>query len=148
MKSDVYGFGVVLLEILTGKRALDQQREPGEQNLVEWAKPSLPNKRKLKKIIDPGLKDQCPFEAACQTAKLILHCLEADPKNRPSMEEVLETLKQINQVKEKPSSKKTKAAADQPGPPRHRSPYHPKHGGPAASTGPRTPQRAPTGRRG
>ncbi|KAK9990008.1 hypothetical protein SO802_024993 [Lithocarpus litseifolius] len=47
VKSDVYVFGVVLLEMLTGLRALDPSRPSGQQNLVEWLKPSLSNKRKL-----------------------------------------------------------------------------------------------------
>lgn len=131
VKSDVYGFGVVLLEMLTGKQALDMNRPTGQQNLVEWAKPSMKNKRKLKKIMDERLREQYPIKAASKAAELILHCLEADPKNRPSMEEVLETLKRINDIKE------TKAAVTQPHLHHHRSPYHSKHGGDGARTPPR-----------
>ncbi|XP_040365105.1 receptor-like cytoplasmic kinase 176 [Rosa chinensis] len=40
-KSDVYGFGVVMLEMLSGRRVLDNSRPPREHNLVEWAKPYL-----------------------------------------------------------------------------------------------------------
>ncbi|KAH7404046.1 hypothetical protein KP509_15G008300 [Ceratopteris richardii] len=46
-KSDVYSFGVVLLEILTGRRAVDKNRPFEEQNLVEWARPFLNDKRKI-----------------------------------------------------------------------------------------------------
>lgn len=35
-KSDVYSFGVVFLEIITGRRVVDNTRPPGEQNLVLW----------------------------------------------------------------------------------------------------------------
>ena len=149
MKSDVYGFGVVLLEMLTGKQALDMNRPAGEQNLVEWAKPALPHKRKLKKIMDPGLRDQYPMKAASQAAELILHCLESDPKNRPSMEEVLETLKKVNEIKEKPSVKEIKkAAAAATQPRRNQSPYHPKHGGGGGGgSGSRTPPNGRMGRR-
>lgn len=131
VKSDVYGFGVVLLEMLTGKQALDMNRPTGQQNLVEWAKPSLKNKRKLKKIMDERLRDHYPIKAATKAAELILDCLEADPKNRPSMEEVLETLKRINDIKE------TKAAVTQTPLHHRRSPYHSKHGGDGARTPPR-----------
>ncbi|RVW50991.1 putative serine/threonine-protein kinase PIX13 [Vitis vinifera] len=148
VKSDVYGFGVVLLEMLTGKQTLDRNRPPGQLNLVEWTKPLLPNKRKLKKIIDPRLRDQYPLKAATQVAELILKCLESDPKNRPSMEEVLETLKRINEIKEKPNSKEAKAATTQPQPHHHRSPHRPKHGGTGAGIGARTPPHGRTGRRG
>lgn len=36
LKSDIYSFGVVLLELITGRRAIDPSRKPGEQNLVSW----------------------------------------------------------------------------------------------------------------
>ncbi|KAK8681514.1 hypothetical protein V6N13_053916 [Hibiscus sabdariffa] len=102
VKSDVYGFGVVLLEMLTGRRALDTNRPSGEHNLVEWTKYSLTEKRKLKRIMDPRLEQEYPIKAALQTGVLILKCLESDPRNRPSMEEVLETLQEINAINENP----------------------------------------------
>lgn len=150
VKSDVYGFGVVLLEILTGLRALDMLRPVGQTNLVEWAKPSLSEKRKLKKIMDPNLGDQYPLKGAHQAAQLILKCIESDPKNRPSMNEVLDTLEKVSDIKIK--QKETKASPlhpnqrqqyQSPSPIHHHyqhnrhhrnnqnnrpSPIHPKHG--------------------
>lgn len=105
IKSDVYGFGVVLLEILTGRRVLDNDRPKGEENLVEWARPYLPSKRRLRIIMDPRLERQYPLKAAFQAAQLILNCLENEPKNRPSMEEVLESLEEINAIKEESSNR-------------------------------------------
>ncbi|RRT47125.1 hypothetical protein B296_00035849 [Ensete ventricosum] len=40
LKSDIYSFGVVLLEIITGRRAIDNSRAAGEHNLVAWVKTS------------------------------------------------------------------------------------------------------------
>lgn len=99
MKSDVYGFGVVLLEILTGLRALDSNRPSEKLNLVEWAKPFLSDRRKLSHLMDQRLEGQYPTKAALQAAQLTLKCIAGDPKSRPSMEEVVETLEQIESIK-------------------------------------------------
>lgn len=122
VKSDVYGFGVVLLEIITGLRVLDLNRPRGQNNLVEWARPSLPDKKKLKKLMDPRLQEEYPPKAAYATAELILKCLEPDPKSRPDMEAVLESLEEISRIQMKP--KKQKSEPKQ-GPQRH----HTYHGG-------------------
>lgn len=111
MKSDVYGFGVVLLEIMTGLRALDTKRPNGEQNLVEWLRPVLSQKRKLKNIMDIRIEGQYSSKAMLQAAQLTLKCLESDPKSRPSMKEVLEALEQIEAIKDKEKPKGTKSAS-------------------------------------
>lgn len=126
VKSDVYGFGVVLLEILSGRRVLDLNRPNGEHNLVDWAKPMLPDKKKLRKLMDPRLEAQYPSKAAFQIAEIIVKCLEPDPKNRPSMEEILECLEQCNGIQMKPRSKNTTRNHNHRG---HRSPLHVKKTG-------------------
>ncbi|XP_021908137.1 probable serine/threonine-protein kinase PIX13 isoform X2 [Carica papaya] len=95
VKSDVYGFGVVLLEMMTGLRALDNRRPNGQQNLVEWMKPILSHRRKLKVIMDAKIEGQYSSKAAWQAAQLTLKCLEGEPRSRPSMNEVVEVLEQI-----------------------------------------------------
>ncbi|PSR99511.1 Serine/threonine-protein kinase Cx32 precursor [Actinidia chinensis var. chinensis] len=128
VRSDVYGFGVVLLEIITGLKVLDMERPSWQKNLVEWAKPSL-NKGKVKKLIDPRLED-CPSKAAIQTAELILKCLEPDPKNRPSMEQVLESLQQINAIKMKPKESRANGKNNTTNRHQQNTPnsHHPSHG--------------------
>jgi serine/threonine protein kinase len=108
VKSDVYGFGVVLLEIMTAMRALDTKRPSGQQNLVEWVKPLLSNKKKLKGLMDGRIEGQYSPKAAIQAAQLSLKCLENDPKQRPSMKEVLESLEAIEAIKIKFKSKESK----------------------------------------
>ena len=56
MKSDVYSYGVVLLELLTGRKPVDLSQPPGEENLVAWARPLLTCKEGLETIIDPAIK--------------------------------------------------------------------------------------------
>jgi len=112
VKSDVYGFGVVLLEMLSGQRALDRKRPTGQQNLVEWLKPLLSHKKKLKTtIMDSRIEGQYSAKAMVQAAQLTSKCLKADPKNRPSMKEVVEVLEQIEAMKEKPKATKSTFAS-------------------------------------
>ncbi|KAK2969155.1 hypothetical protein RJ640_026789 [Escallonia rubra] len=100
--SDVYGFGVVLLQILTGRRVFDYDLPFSTYNLVEWARPFLANEYKQKRIMDARLKDEYPSDGAFLVAKLALSCIDHAPENRPSMEEVVESLKEINAIKGMP----------------------------------------------
>lgn len=102
VKSDVYGFGVLLLEMLSGERALDENRPSSQEKLVDWAKPYLKQllanngrrKQQLARLMDPRLEGQYNSKQALQAAQLTLGCLAAEPKSRPSMNQVLETLQQ------------------------------------------------------
>ncbi|KAH6803709.1 Protein kinase superfamily protein [Perilla frutescens var. frutescens] len=106
VKSDVYGFGVVLLEMLTGLRALDTRRPSGQHNLVDWLKPILAQRRKLKTIMDARMEGQYSSKAALEAVKLTLRCLEPEPRKRPSMKEVVEALDQIAAIGKPKESKK------------------------------------------
>ncbi|KAJ6296392.1 hypothetical protein OIU78_024275 [Salix suchowensis] len=98
VKSDVYGFGVVVLELLTGLRAFDLKRPSGKQMLADWAKPYLKNRSKLKKIMDSRLEGKYPPKGASQIAHLAFKCLQREPRFRPSMTEVAETLEEIDAI--------------------------------------------------
>lgn len=102
MKSDVYGFGVVLLELMTGLRALDTKRTGPQSNLVEWAKPLLPNRKKLKSLMDARIEGQYSSKGTILYAQLVLHCLEQEPRKRPAMKDVVDVLEQIYAIKVKP----------------------------------------------
>ncbi|KAH7847863.1 hypothetical protein Vadar_031034 [Vaccinium darrowii] len=95
VKSDMYGFGVVLVEMLTGLRAIDPNRPRGKRNLIDWVKPYLSQKRKFKHIMDSQLEGKYPANAAFQIAQVALQCLGDDPKTRPSMKEVMEILDRL-----------------------------------------------------
>lgn len=147
VKSDVYGFGVVLLEMLTGLRAFDTKRPSSQHNLVDWAKPLLTHKSKLMNIMDARIEGQYSSKAALQATHLTLKCLESDPKKRPSMKEVVEALEKIEAMKVKKKESKTSSThttADRThghmlSPIHHRrhqhSPRHPSHHGPGVVAG-------------
>ncbi|MBA0842386.1 hypothetical protein Goarm_002211, partial [Gossypium armourianum] len=96
-KSDIYSFGVVLLEMLSGRRAVDKNRPSGEHNLVDWAKPYLTNKRRIFRVLDTRLQGQYSLNRAQKAANLALQCLAAEPKLRPSMDEVVKALEQLQE---------------------------------------------------
>lgn len=94
-RSDVYSFGVVLLELLTGRKSVDKTRPGKEQSLVDWARPKLNDKRKLLQLIDPRLEDQYSVRAAQKACSLANYCLSQNPKARPLMSDVVETLEPL-----------------------------------------------------
>ncbi|XP_011086380.1 probable serine/threonine-protein kinase PBL3 [Sesamum indicum] len=98
-KSDVYSFGVVLLELLSGRRAVDKTKVGVEQNLVDWAKPYMGDKRRLFRIMDIKLEGQYPQKAAFAAATIASQCLNQDPKLRPRMAEVLAKLEELQAPK-------------------------------------------------
>ncbi|WVZ49463.1 hypothetical protein U9M48_000822 [Paspalum notatum var. saurae] len=100
-KSDVYGFGVVLLETMTGLRAVDWNRPSHQMNLVEWARPFLANRRKIGSVMDSRLQGQYRSKGARLATQLTLKCLNGDPTSRPHMDEVVETLKKIGTMESK-----------------------------------------------
>lgn len=100
VKSDMYSFGVVLLELLAGRRALDEERCAAEESLVDWAKPFLNERGKILRIMDTRLEGQYAKKEAQALAALAVQCLHTDPKNRPSMTEVLATLEQLRASKD------------------------------------------------
>lgn len=135
VKSDVYGFGVVLVEILTALRALDTNRPSGKHTLVDWIKPYLHDKRKLKSIMDSRLEGKYPSKAAFRIAQLALNCIETEPKNRPSMKEVVETLERIEASDERPRERKVRSNYQNSHQPlQYRSPLHPRQDGTRSRT--------------
>ncbi|XP_061359885.1 probable serine/threonine-protein kinase PBL15 [Gastrolobium bilobum] len=99
-KSDVYSFGVVLLELLIGRRAMDKTRPKSEQNLVDWSKPYLSSSRRLRYIMDPRLAGQYSVKGAKEMAHLASQCISLNPKDRPRMPTIVETLESLQQFKD------------------------------------------------
>ncbi|KAL8517670.1 hypothetical protein ACS0TY_015780 [Phlomoides rotata] len=83
-KVDVFSFGVVLMELLTGMMALDEARPEESQYLVAWFWRIKSNKEKLMDAIDPTL-DYKKEETIDSIAELAGHCTAREPGQRPDM---------------------------------------------------------------
>ncbi|MCO5550939.1 hypothetical protein L7F22_004434 [Adiantum nelumboides] len=94
-KSDVWSFGVVLLEILTGRRALDQNRPKQEQQLIDWVKFNLQGNKKFRLIMDPRLEGEYSLLQAQKIASLAFQCLVKHARVRPLMSSVVKKLREI-----------------------------------------------------
>lgn len=121
-KSDVYSFGVVFLEIITGRRVIDNTRATEEQNLVTWvclvcyrreieiyaqqfgtlktdkknlvlqAQPLFRDRRKFTQMADPLLEGKYPVKGLYQALAVAAMCLQEEASTRPLISDVVTAL--------------------------------------------------------
>ncbi|KAM7486951.1 hypothetical protein LguiA_002960 [Lonicera macranthoides] len=106
-KSDIYSFGVVLMEMLTGRRVVDKNCTPCEQNLILWHMPYLTSKRRILQVMDARIQGQYSLAVAARAGALAVKCLALDPKHRPNMGEVVKALEQLQELKDYICTKST-----------------------------------------
>jgi hypothetical protein len=95
VKSDVYSYGVVLLELLTGRKPVDMSQPVGEENLVVWARPLLKSREGLERLVDPTLAGTYDFDEMAKVAAIASSCVNLEVTHRPFMGEVVQALKLI-----------------------------------------------------
>ncbi|KAI3456950.1 hypothetical protein Pfo_013613 [Paulownia fortunei] len=91
-KSDVYSFGVVFLEMITGRRVIDNSKPSEEQNLIDWAQPLFKDKKKFHLMADPLLKGNYPEKALYQALAIAAMCLQEEATTRPLITDVVTAL--------------------------------------------------------
>jgi len=94
-KSEVFSFGVVLLELLTGRKARDCTQPHDQQDLVSWATPRLRTPRRMHHFADPRLGGEYPHKDFAKMADIASRCVKYEPKSRPSMSMVVKDLRSL-----------------------------------------------------
>ncbi|KAL5985476.1 hypothetical protein ACLOJK_027460 [Asimina triloba] len=91
-KSDVYAFGVVLLELLMGRKPVEKMAPAQCQSIVTWAMPQLTDRSKLPNIIDPVIQNTMDLKHLYQVAAVAVLCVQPEPSYRPLITDVLHSL--------------------------------------------------------
>ncbi|TYK27566.1 putative receptor-like protein kinase [Cucumis melo var. makuwa] len=90
-KSDIYSFGVLLLEAITGRDPVDYARPSNEVNLVEWLKMMVATRR-AEEVVDMNLEIKPTTRALKRALLVALRCIDPESIKRPKMSQVVRML--------------------------------------------------------
>ncbi|XP_027176999.1 probably inactive leucine-rich repeat receptor-like protein kinase At5g06940 [Coffea eugenioides] len=93
-QSDAYSFGVVLLELVTGRQA-EQPAAMDSLNVVKWVRRKINLKNGAVQLLDPKISQNCQ-QAMLAVLEIAVQCTNVVPEKRPRMSEVLKALQSIN----------------------------------------------------
>lgn len=91
LRTDVYAFGMVLLQLISGRKVVDPKRDEPHQSLKHWAEPLL-DKMELHELIDDRIGEVHDTYELYLMARATYFCLKRNPELRPSMGEVVQIL--------------------------------------------------------
>ncbi|XP_060168219.1 probable receptor-like protein kinase At1g49730 isoform X1 [Lycium barbarum] len=86
-KSDVYSYGVVLLELITSRQAIQDNK-----NLIEWAETFLISESRITELVDPNIGDSYDFDQLQTLLAIVRWCTQREGRARPSIKQVLRLL--------------------------------------------------------
>ncbi|PRQ45532.1 putative protein kinase RLK-Pelle-LRR-IX family [Rosa chinensis] len=95
-KVDVFSFGVILMELITGRKALDESQPEESMHLVTWFRRIFINKDSFRKAIDPTIDlDEGTLASVSTVAELAGHCSAREPYQRPDMSHAVNVLSSL-----------------------------------------------------
>ncbi|XP_075520272.1 serine/threonine-protein kinase-like protein At3g51990 [Primulina tabacum] len=94
-KTDVFSFGILLLEIISGRKAIDVGHSP--PSIVDWAIPLI-RKGNLLDIYDPRIAPPKDVSVRKQLAVVAAKCVRSCRERRPSMRDVVECLSELSKL--------------------------------------------------
>ncbi|KAG4959063.1 hypothetical protein JHK87_035696 [Glycine soja] len=89
---DVYSFGILLLELVTGRKPIEKLPGGLKRTITEWAEPLITNGR-LRDLVDPKLRGNFDENQVKQTINVAALCVQSEPEKRPNMKQVVNLLK-------------------------------------------------------
>lgn len=89
---DVYSFGILLLELVTGRKPIEKLTGGLKRTITEWAEPLITNGR-FKDLVDPKLRGNFDENQVKQTVNVAALCVQSEPEKRPNMKQVVNLLK-------------------------------------------------------
>ncbi|CAN7140153.1 hypothetical protein HID58_038529 [Brassica napus] len=92
-KTDIYAFGILLLEIISGRRPVN----PSHNHILLWAKPALETGN-TRELVDPKLQEKYDDQQMNRLVLTASHCVQQSPILRPTMTQVLELLTNGNEA--------------------------------------------------
>eukprot|EP00192_Tetraselmis_astigmatica_P003209 CAMPEP_0117661184 /NCGR_PEP_ID=MMETSP0804-20121206/7405_1 /TAXON_ID=1074897 /ORGANISM="Tetraselmis astigmatica, Strain CCMP880" /LENGTH=587 /DNA_ID=CAMNT_0005468041 /DNA_START=310 /DNA_END=2073 /DNA_ORIENTATION=- len=100
-KADVYSFGVLMLEVLTGQLPVDTSRKQGEQHLAEWLLPLLGDANAMLAKLDPRMPGglaSCPIPHLALLCEVAAACLAHEPRERLRARDAVDQLRAIQEA--------------------------------------------------
>lgn len=95
-KVDLYSFGVILMELITGRKALDESQPEDSLHLVTWFRRMHLNKDTFSKAIDPTIDfDEETLASISTVAELAGYCTAREPYQRPDMGHAVNVLSSL-----------------------------------------------------
>ncbi|KAL5066088.1 hypothetical protein RYX36_027825 [Vicia faba] len=89
---DVYSFGILLLELVTGRKPIEKLPGGLKRTITEWAEPLI-TKGRFRDMVDPKLRGNFDENQVKQTVNVAALCVQSAPEKRPNMKQVVSLLK-------------------------------------------------------